>query len=152
MQIHLTTHFENYIQERNWIQSEDLVINVSLTLTGSRQTLALPERDVCWNVRTCPEQTPLGFHWSPKPIIYLDVELCSQHLPQKLNVQRATLGSAPCVLAPTVSSAGGDEPHKSLRHPAPGPPHKTSKTSERGSAKKKSPKRRTLPVQFLTAP
>lgn len=116
--------------------SRQRVTNVSLTLTGSRQTLALPERDVCWNVRTCPEQTPLGFHRSPKPIIYLDVEPCSQHLPQKFNVQQPTLGSAPCVLAPTVSSAGGDEPHKSLRHPAPGPPHKTSETSERGSAPK----------------
>lgn len=67
---------------------------------------------------TCPVQNATGISLEAKPIIYLDVDVRSQHLTQKLSVQRPALGGALRVFAPTVSSMGGDEPHKSLWHPA----------------------------------
>lgn len=87
-----------------WSSTFHKLLDVSYSTTrknGLRQRKVFIRERSLKILCTCTVQTPLGFYCNtknpPHNNLFSDLELCSQHLVQKLNVHNTALGRVLCV-------------------------------------------------------
>lgn len=87
-----------------WSSTLRKLLDVSYSMTrenGLRQRKVFIRETSLKILCICTVQTPLGFYCNakknPHNNLFSDLELCSQHLVQKLNVHNTALGRVPCV-------------------------------------------------------